>query len=109
MIKHKKNQLEMTIDTSEIQCVGCYFVRWGGKKGKSRRCYKPDNFPPCKAHEREDGCNYIYKITTPYICPVCKIAVECLDPDARIIFCPICKKEFGLVTINRQGVQNEKE
>jgi len=62
IIKHKKNQLKMTIDISEIQCVGCYFVRWGGKKGKSRRCYKPDNFPPCKNHERSDKQNYIYEV-----------------------------------------------
>lgn len=61
-IKHKKNQLKMTIDISEIQCVGCYFVRWGGKKGKSRRCYKPDDFPPCKNHERNDKQNYIYEV-----------------------------------------------
>jgi hypothetical protein len=52
----------MTIDISEIQCVGCYFVRWGGKKGKSRRCYKPENFPPCKNHERNDKQNYIYEV-----------------------------------------------
>lgn len=62
-LKHKGNKLEMIRDLSEIQCVGCYFVRWGGKKGKSRRCYKPDNFPPCKNHQRNDKQNYIYEVT----------------------------------------------
>jgi hypothetical protein len=62
-LKHKGNKLEMIRDLSELQCVDCYFVRWGGKKGKSRRCYKPDNFPACKAHSREDGINYIYHKT----------------------------------------------
>lgn len=59
-LKHKGNKLEMVKDVSILGCVNCYFVRWGGKKGKSRRCYKPDNFPMCKAHDREDNTSCIY-------------------------------------------------
>lgn len=108
IIKHKRNQLEMVVDKSGIECARCYFVRWGGKKGKSRRCYKPDNFPPCKAHEREDGCNYIYTTISTRVCPLCNSDIECLERDTRIIFCPSCKKEFGLVTMTKE-VENEKE
>lgn len=66
LIKFKKKILKIEKcemdDIRKSPCSGCFFVKFGGNKGRSARCYRPDTIPiHCCGRVRDDGIDIVFK------------------------------------------------